>query len=424
MARSRSASRETAVGVLALGLVLCASAGAAPGLGGRDPERIAQFRGGPLHLGLAPGGEAIRLPLVESWRYGPVNVGIHTASKASPVADERRLYVGADNERFYALDLETGALLWRWITRPAKHGIHATAVVDAERVYVADYAGWLTALDKATGTQVWEVKLGGSIGASPTLVGERLYLGVETPDPDGYLAVVDRRTGHRILEGPRLGDHTHATPTVDPLTRRTYLGSNLGWFHAFDGASGRELWKYRVGGALTILPSVRKPDRVHGQIKSTAALAGDRLVFTAWDRSVHCLDAGTGRRHWVVTTRDLAMSSPSVDPEAGLVWVGGHDGAVRCLDLGTGRQRWTYQTGGPVMASPVVVPLEGGGGRAVLIGSKDARLHVLDAARGKPLQTIQAGSAITGEVVVRGGSVYLSTNGGQVLALRSSSGSD
>lgn len=393
----------------ALLLVLLVATGvAAPG--------IYQYRGDPRHTGMAPEGESLRLPVVRAWSYERVNVGIHTASKSSPVSDGESLLVGADNERFYALDLVTGKLRWRWESRPCKHGIHATAAGDATRVYVPDYGGYLTALDRRTGEPAWEVKLGGSIGASPTILGDRIYLGVETRDPDGFLAVVDRATGRLLFEGPRMGDHTHATPTIDPVNLRVYMGSNLGFFHCYDGTTGEELWRFRCDGALDTLPRVKKPPKVHGQIKSTAALVGERVLFTSWDRHVYCLDARTGARRWRHRTGGLAMSSPSVDVEAGRVYVGSHDGEVRALDLETGDVVWKFDTGKRVIASPLVVPLEGRDGKAVVVGSHSARLYLLDDATGEPLQILRPGSAVSGVALVHGRRLYVSTNGGKVLA--------
>jgi hypothetical protein len=77
-----------------------------------------------------------------TWRYGPVNVGIHTASKSSPVVDDETVYVGADDERLYAVDRRTGELKWRFFTRPTKNGIHGTPAVDQQYVFIGDYGNF------------------------------------------------------------------------------------------------------------------------------------------------------------------------------------------------------------------------------------------------------------------------------------------
>lgn len=189
---------------------------------GEHPNSIAQFRG-RSHRGLISSHHTSeRMTLVSkmkiAWVADGINVGIHTASKSSPVVDtddmttgRRTLYVGSDHGRLYAMDADTGAQRWVYHTRSAHFGIHGTPAVDRERVYISDYAGWMTALNKTTGALVWEVQLGHSIGASPMLIGERLCSGIELnrPRANGYIACVERRTGTPILFSEMLGDHTH-----------------------------------------------------------------------------------------------------------------------------------------------------------------------------------------------------------------------
>ncbi|UJR17678.1 hypothetical protein I4U23_004575 [Adineta vaga] len=102
------------------------------------------------------------------WHYGPVNVNISTASKNSPAVDDATVYVEAGNGRFYAVDQLTGELKWRFLTRPAKYGIHGTPAVDQQYAFIGGYS-----------TLEWEVKMSQSIGANPVIVSDRVYWAVE-----------------------------------------------------------------------------------------------------------------------------------------------------------------------------------------------------------------------------------------------------
>ena len=109
-------------------------------------------------------------------------------------------------------------------------------------------------MDKSSGSLIWEVKLGQSIGASPVIVGDRVYWAVEVSSPasDGYLAVVERCTGRVLFYSRPLNDHTHCTPTVligkNGIEARVYLGANTGRFHCVDGNDGREIWQFATFG--------------------------------------------------------------------------------------------------------------------------------------------------------------------------------
>lgn len=256
-----------------------------------------QFRGRNLHshgVSYEDGSAMAVGNLTELWRYETINVGIHTASKSSPVVDAQHIYVGSDfGARLYALHRANGSVHWIFHGRPCHFGIHSTPAVDDTHVYIGDYAGWLYAVNKHTGQLVWEVELGQSIGASPQIVGDRIYIGVEMnrPKANGYLAVVDRRNGRVLFYGPYLNEHTHCTPTVvlpiseeerqedreawaeamkelgdeavkpsaiglltpgafaSPDRTRVYMGSNAGEMHCLDGDTGVTLWSFRTYGA-------------------------------------------------------------------------------------------------------------------------------------------------------------------------------
>lgn len=375
---------------------------------------LAMYRGTPQHTGEAAPGESLRIPPEPLWEAGPINVGIHTASKSSPVADESQLYVGADDERLYAFDKVTGEHRWTWHSRPCRNGIHATPAVDEQHVYIADYAGWLSAVDKLTGELVWETQLGDTIGASPVLVGDRIYIGVETNAPGGYLAAVDRATGAVRFVGEDLGDHTHATPTLDPDGRVVFLGSNRGLFHALAAETGAEVWRFAPRGALDPWPPAGERPAFHAQIKSTAAFAGDAVLFTSWDHHLYCLDAATGEERWRFETGERVMSSPTVDRAGGTVYVGSHDDHVYAVDLATGRRRWARRTGGSVYSSGVLVPRRDGGA-VLVIGSADAHVYALDAATGAVAWQAAVDGAVTGVPLVADGRLYVSTNGGDLL---------
>lgn len=375
----------------------------------------AMYRGTSFHTGQVRIGESLPTSLRQRWSRDDINIGVHTASKSSPVAEGDALFVGADSGVLYAIDARDGATLWQWPSHPSTNGIHATPAVDESRVYIGDYAGWLTALDRFTGEVVWESKLGGSIGASPVVVGDEIYVGVETPRPDGFLAVVDRNSGALLRDSQRFGDHTHCTPTIDPLLGRVYIGSNHGNFHCIEARTMQELWRFSSEGAPDTLPLVTPAGEFHGQIKSTAALVEQRVLFTSWDNRLYCLDAGDGAELWSFASASRSMSSPAVDPERRRVYFGSHDSTVYAVDFDTGGELWRFRTGARVYSSPVIVPRADGQGNVVVIGSYDAGVYMLDEDDGKALWQARMSGAVTSVPLVHGGRLFVSSDGGDLV---------
>ena len=66
-----------------------------------------------------------------------------------------RLYVNTYRGTTYAVDSETGDILWRW--RGGGHKPSATAI-DGPRLLVASTAGTLTALNRRTGRPIWRLR--------------------------------------------------------------------------------------------------------------------------------------------------------------------------------------------------------------------------------------------------------------------------
>ncbi len=380
-----------------------------------EPGPPYMYRETSFHTGQARTGESLHTELERVWTFSGVNVGIHSASKSSPIADEQRVYVGADSGHLYALDKFTGELLWQWTARPSGNGIHATPAVDESRVYIANYSGWLSALDKITGELVWETDLGDSIGASPVIVGDRIYAGVETRQPNGYLAIVDRAGGAQLRTSARFGDHTHCTPTVDPQLGRVYLGSNHGQFHCLDADDARELWRFTVRGAALDFPDSLSRPSIHGQIKSTAALVEQRVLFTSWDDRLYCLDAGNGAELWSFLAGSRCMSSPAVDPVQRRVYFGSHDARIYAIDFDTGEHVWDFVAAARVYSSPVIVPRTDGAGNVIVIGSSDAHAYMLDGDTGESLWQARLDGAITSVPLVSDHRLYIATDGGDLV---------
>ena len=91
-----------------------------------------------------------------------------------------------------------------WTVRTAG-GVGATPAVDETAVYFPDNAGNITAVDRATGKQIWQRKVGditGSPGAAarvtPAIDGDALYLGDQGATPynrGAYFFALNKKTG-------------------------------------------------------------------------------------------------------------------------------------------------------------------------------------------------------------------------------------
>jgi len=135
---------------------------------------------------------------------------------------------------------------------------------------------------------------------------------------------------------------------------------------------------------------------------------------------------------WTYTTEEPVFGSPAV--VADTVYVGSDDGFLYALESATGRLRWRFETGGAVRARPAV---DAG---KVLVPSDDGRLYCLDAASGQPDWTVTIGASpaprsspgsdgyrydsFASAAVVDGGTVFVGTLDGEMVALDRANGSE
>ena len=126
--------------------------------------------------------------------------------------------------------------------------------------------------------------------------------------------------------------------------------------------------------------------------------------------------AGSGPRgtvKWVFPTGGAVHSSPAVVD--GTVYVGSRDGRLHALDAATGAPRWEYRTGSWVESSPAVVD------GTVYFGSQDGMLRALDAATGALRWEFDADFGVDSAPAVAGGIVYFGADRG-LFAVAAASG--
>ena len=177
---------------------------------------------------------------------------LHSHLESSPLVVGNRLYIGTDKTNVVALRASDGKILWQFNSPGA---IKASPSYHAGRVYVADYEGSMYSLDATTGKPVWRTNTTkvppfgeGGFYSSPAVAFGRVYAARD----DGTVFAFDLDTGrvswsfptHNFIYGsPALAKVPGTPPSV-------YIGSYDEHLYALDARSGRQRWRYDVGGAV------------------------------------------------------------------------------------------------------------------------------------------------------------------------------
>ncbi|MBS0376444.1 MAG: outer membrane protein assembly factor BamB [Proteobacteria bacterium] len=150
----------------------------------------------------------------------------------------------------------------------------------------------------------------------------------EGVEPPATLVALDAKLGIQKVWGTTLGGKDKSlrlglAPAV--LDGKVYAAGNDGTIAAFDGPSGRTLWRRN-----TKLPLSGGPGAGHGLV-----IAGTS------DGQLIALDAESGNERWRVRLSGEVLAAPAIAPQA--VVVRTVDGRVRALSPETGKELWTNE---------------------------------------------------------------------------------
>lgn len=353
---------------------------------GLPPATVAttSFRGGFERQGVLPDATVPESATIE-WAIRDVNVGDHTAAKASPVVvPGGDIVVPGDSGTVYRVTPD-GETVWTAAVEETSRGIHGTPAVANGAVYIGAYDGAMYAFDLDSGERFWRQALGDAIGSSPGYHDGVVYIAVEYYEPSGAMMGLDAVTGEVVWEDDRPTDHPHSTAALDLDVGRLVVGSNDGKLYAWNYPELEFEWAFETGDA----------------IKGPVAIGNGLGVFGSWDDTVYAVDLTNGTESWSVDVDAKVMSGPSIDPETDTVYIGSHNSNLYALDLETGEEDWRFSTGGAIIGCPMVTSDH------VLVGSYDRHCYAVEKGSGQQAWRVRGVGRMTGTPTVADGAVYV-----------------
>ena len=147
--------------------------------------------------------------------------------------------------------------------------------VDDRCVYAGNSLGVVKAIDKKTGRELWHYQTGAMLFSRPAVSGRYVVV----PTADCRLVWLDRRTGHEVWSSTAAGPYVADGLVVDGIL---YQGGYK-TMQAWDVRRHRLLWHY---------------DSINNYCQAAPTVAGNDLVFGAWDTRLRVLDRRTGTLRW------------------------------------------------------------------------------------------------------------------------------
>lgn len=335
-----------------------------------------------------------------------------------PVVAGGRIFTMDSEHKLSAFD-RSGNLLWERSMVPGRDAATQAqggglAVADG-RLYVASGFGRLTALDPATGGEIWAQRLGGTATGAPTAFGDLVYV----TSGDSRAWAVEAETGRVRWQSEGVEDINNvagaAPPALDDKFAIFAFGS--GGIQAAFRQGGLRIWSADVAGGRNGV-AVATIDDITGY----PVIDGDTVYVGNHSGRVVALGLHSGERLWTARTGALGPVWPAGNS---VYFVSDRNELVR-LDAGTGEKVWkidlpgyepvrrpqrrrdtAYVHYGPVLA----------GGRLV-VASSDGLLRSFNPENGALISSVEIPGGATTRPVIADGTLYVVNKSGQLLGYR------
>jgi len=276
------------------------------------------------------------------------------------------------------------------------------------RLYFANNAGTVFAVNTLTGKQAWTYDSGRCQAESPAVGFNTVYTTFLNTPPcnasGGTGEVIAFWASSGKVRWRRVIGPSESSPLL--VGGRVDVGDWDGYVTSLSAASGKTIWSFHADG----------------EVKGGLAYSNGLVYFGTYGGTVYALDATNGREVWHADGQPGLLGSgtfyatPSVAYDR--VYIGSTDGKMYSFGATTGELRWSQSTGGYVYSSAAVWD------ERVYAGSYSDTFYCFNAATGQVLWSFPAGGAISGSPTVVAGIVYFSTLVGRTYGLNARTGSE
>lgn len=384
-------------------------------LGGQSANSTWSQRQGTS--GARPGHPALAAAPALAWSV-PIGQGDSRRVRLNtdPVAADGRIFTLDAVSRVQATSA-SGEVLWSADVRPLRDERNTASggalAVAGDRLFVASAYAFVAALDVRTGAELWRVDFDAPLSGSPAAAGDTLYVGAA----DSSLWALEAATGRVRWTLPG----TPALATVARGSAPAVAGESV----VFPTQSG-ELTAVRRANGAREWTAAAVGRRTGAALGAIAALTGDpvvdgRRIYAANQSGrVFALDAATGGVVWSVQEGAFGP----VWPVGGSVFLVSDQNRLLRLDASDGSVIWgvdlpLYTTDRPrrqLGIHPQFGPVLAGG--RLWVASGDGVLRGFDPTSGERAAEIEVPGGAASSPIVAGGTLYVLSRTGQLLAYR------
>lgn len=324
------------------------------------------------------------------------NPGFRKINRMTPILTGDLLLTGNSIDGVAAWDRETGSLLWRL---KAINGVEGGATLIRNRLFFGASDGQFYAVDAKSGHVLWTIPVKAETLSEPLLDPQTGIIYTLTAANTVYAIEADSGKTVWVYSRQDVSNFAIRGGTRPALRGGTlYVGFSDGYLAALSSKNGQVQWDVQLN----------KNKRFH-DIDASPLIDGDRLYIASFDDKIYCLSADHGDILWRVdgggygglTLRGNSLFYPT------------SEGEVRALDKTNGKIKWTTKVSEGVATT--LVPYKG----LLAYGESRGFLKFIDTQSGKIVGQFEPGRGVFSAPAVdeKAGRVYFISNESNVYAL-------
>ncbi len=340
-------------------------------------------------------------------RIWAADIGAGSGSRArllaSPIVADGKVFTMDAESVVSAFATNGGRRLWRVTLVPenerAGEGFGGGLAFADGRLYVATGFGTVVALSPG-GKKIWEAKLGVPVRASPTAADGQVFV-IAT---DGRAFNLNATDGSELWQFRGLPQRAGLIFNPSPAASGdvVVLPYPSGDVVAVKSTEGLTAWSDSVASTQTTSLGAMSD-------ASRPAIANGKVYVIGHSGRMIASDIATGERLW--SANIAGVQPPAV--AGGNVFVVDLQGQVTALEAQSGAALWTAKLpGGKTWSGPVIAS------DRLWLTSRSGKLVAVDAKTGRVLTTVTVGEPVLLAPVIAGGTLFVLTDKGRLIAYR------
>lgn len=203
-------------------------------------------------------------------------------------------------------------------------------------IYFANNAGVLYAVNKETGSIIWQYKADHPIFSDPLISPAINNNVVIVTSANGVIYGINKKTGNEVWRY----ENTTFYPFDQPVLYKNtvYVSDTYGNLFALNAFTGKTLWAFRSKPKRYSSINISDKDNLPSYVQDAVLVANNKLFFAAPDGILYTLNLKSGTLLWWYDSGGKIIHQPI--SSGNRVYISNRSGDTIALDQKTGKMLW------------------------------------------------------------------------------------